>query len=178
MIQAPVNWTAIGAMGELIGAVGVMITVVYLAFQVRQNTRSVRGSVYDSLATSLEHLNRPLVENADLARALGAVTEDWGTASEDDRSRVVHFYSAAFKLFENVHYQYSQGLIEDELWKGWQNLMLTYFWSPGVQVWWPTRRGAYSVSFARFLEASDPRMPLATPGLMSHIRSDMRERRG
>jgi hypothetical protein len=173
MMQTPVNWTAIGAVGELIGAFGVMITVVYLALQVRQNTRSVRGSVYDSLATSLEHLNRPLVENGDLARALGAVTENWASASEVDRSRIVHFYSAAFKLFENVHYQWSQGLIEDELWKGWKRLMLTYFWSPGVQAWWPTRRGAYSETFGRYLEGTEPRMPLSPPGLMSHIRSDI-----
>jgi hypothetical protein len=170
MIQTTVNWNAIGAMGELIGAVGVIISVVYLAVQVRQNTRSVRGAVYDSLATSLEHLNRPLVENADLARALSAVTEDWTTATEDDRARVVHFYSAAFKLFENVHYQHSQGLIEEELWKGWERLMLTYFWSPGVMTWWPTRRGAYSETFGRYLEATEPRMPLAPPGLMAHVR--------
>jgi hypothetical protein len=173
MIPSAIDWNAVGAIGELIGALGVMITVVYLALQVRGNTRSVRGSVYDSLATSLEHLNRPLVENADLARALAAVTENWSAASEDDRFRVVHFYSAAFKLFENVYYQWRQGLIEDELWQGWRRLMLTYFWSPGVQMWWPTRRGAYAESFARFLEQSERGMPLATPGLMAHIRSDI-----
>lgn len=178
MIETPINWTAVGAVGELIGAIGVMITVVYLALQVRQNTRSVRGSVHDSLAASLEHLNRPLVENGDLARALGKVTEDWYAASEEDRARVVHFYSAAFKLFENVHYQHSQGLIEDELWEGWERWMLTYFWAPGVQVWWPTRRGAYSETFARFLETSEPGMPMATPGLMAHIRSDVDRGKG
>jgi hypothetical protein len=51
--------------------------------------------------------------------------------------------------------------------------MLPYFWSPGVQMWWPTRRGAYAESFARFLEQSERGMPLATPGLMAHIRSDI-----
>ena len=174
MIQGSVDWTAIGAVGELVGAIGVIVTVVYLTLQVQQNTKSVRGAVYDSLATSLEHLNRPLVENADLARALAAVTEDWEGSSLDDRARVVHFYSAAFKLFENVHYQHTQRLIEDELWHGWRRLMLTYFWSPGVQAWWPTRRGAYAETFARYLEGTEPRMPLSPPGLMSHIRSDIR----
>lgn len=171
MIQGTVDWQAVGAIGELLGAVGVMITLVYLTLQVRQNTRSVKASVYDSLATSLEHLNRPLVQNGDLALALAAVTEDWQAASEQDRARVVHFYSAAFKLFENVHYQYSQGLIDKDLWCGWERLMLTYFWSPGVQSWWPMRRGAYSEAFGRFLEQTTPSMPLAPPGLMAHCRS-------
>ena len=112
-----------------------------------------------------------LVQDGDLALALGAVTEDWQAASTKDRARVVFFYVAAFKLFENVHYQYSQGLIDKDLWCGWQRLMLTYFWSPGVQAWWPMRRGAYSGAFAEFLESSRPKMPLAPPGLMAHVRS-------
>ncbi len=47
---------------------------------------------------------------------------------------------------------------------------LTCFWSPGVMAWWPTRRGACSETFASYLEATEPRMPLAPPGLMAHVR--------
>jgi hypothetical protein len=35
------NWEAIGAVGEIVGAIAVVVTVGYLAFQIRQNTRSV-----------------------------------------------------------------------------------------------------------------------------------------
>ena len=36
------NWEAIGAVGEVVGAAGVIASLVYLAVQIRQNTRSVR----------------------------------------------------------------------------------------------------------------------------------------
>ena len=32
------NWGAIGAIGEVIGAAGVILTLVYLAYQIKQNT--------------------------------------------------------------------------------------------------------------------------------------------
>ena len=38
------NWEAIGATGEIIGAVGVIVTLVYLAIQIRQNTASLKSS--------------------------------------------------------------------------------------------------------------------------------------
>jgi len=36
------NWEAIGAIGEVLGALGVIVTLVYLAFQIRQNTSALK----------------------------------------------------------------------------------------------------------------------------------------
>ncbi len=37
------NWEAIGAIGEIIGAMAVFLTLVYLALQIRQNTKAVQA---------------------------------------------------------------------------------------------------------------------------------------
>ncbi len=34
----------IGAVGEIIGAAGVIVTLIYLAFQIRLNTKAIPGS--------------------------------------------------------------------------------------------------------------------------------------
>ena len=36
------NWEATGAIGEVVGAAGVIASLMYLAVQIRQNTKSVR----------------------------------------------------------------------------------------------------------------------------------------
>jgi hypothetical protein len=56
-----VNWTAIGAIGEILGAAGVIITLIYLARQVRQNTRATRLSTSHSIASAARDWNRPLL---------------------------------------------------------------------------------------------------------------------
>jgi hypothetical protein len=43
-----VNWGAIGAMGELVGALGVIVSLGYLGVQIRQNAQSVRAASYQA----------------------------------------------------------------------------------------------------------------------------------
>jgi hypothetical protein len=42
------NWEALGAIGETVGAVAVVVTLGYLAVQIRRNTRWLRASIADS----------------------------------------------------------------------------------------------------------------------------------
>lgn len=44
----------------MIGAIGVIVTLGYLAFQVRQNTRAVRAQTYDSFVTQFRNWNEPM----------------------------------------------------------------------------------------------------------------------
>jgi len=43
------NWEAVGAVGEILGAIAVLITLGYLAVQIRQNTRAMKTSALSSL---------------------------------------------------------------------------------------------------------------------------------
>ena len=43
--EGPMNWEAIGAVGETVGGIGVIVTLIYLAIQVRQNTRNIHDNV-------------------------------------------------------------------------------------------------------------------------------------
>ena len=42
------NWDAIGALAELVGAIGVIASLAYLASQIRQNTNAMRGTAHES----------------------------------------------------------------------------------------------------------------------------------
>ena len=49
-------WEAIGAIGKIVGA-AVVITLIYLAIQMRQNTASVKASAFQVWA-GIGHLQR------------------------------------------------------------------------------------------------------------------------
>jgi hypothetical protein len=50
------NWDAIGAIGEIVGAIAVLATLIYLAIQIRQNSAIQRAQTHQQLA--LERVNR------------------------------------------------------------------------------------------------------------------------
>jgi hypothetical protein len=73
----------VNALAQLIAAMGVMASLFYLAAQIRQNTRSTRAVVVDSLAHSLVTLLAQHTQNRELLRAFSVVIENWQTASQD-----------------------------------------------------------------------------------------------
>ena len=71
------NWDAVGAIAELAGAMGVILSLVYLAVQIRQNTgqmerteRAARGTAYQDLLTNLQSYLSPVAADAGLAEIL------------------------------------------------------------------------------------------------------------
>lgn len=147
---------AINAVAQLIAAIGVIVSLFYLAAQIRQNTRSMRAVVVDSLAHSLVDLLGPQAQNPESLRAFSAVTENWDVASEEDRARAVPFMFATFKLFENAWFQQRQGTLDWQQWEGWDAYIRIYYHRPGVKAWWTMRRAAFAAGFRDYLEKSQP----------------------
>jgi len=51
------NWEALGAIGELVGAVSVLLTLIYLARQIKENTKVQTISAYSSMMDGFEALH-------------------------------------------------------------------------------------------------------------------------
>ena len=61
------NWDAIGAIGEVVGGVAVIATLLYLAVQIRQNARSVRNAASLSVNEGLAEINRRVSNDPEFA---------------------------------------------------------------------------------------------------------------
>jgi hypothetical protein len=59
------NWNAVGAIAETLGAVAVFLTLVYLSLQIRQNTRAVKSSAVDASINSAMSVRSELAHDAD-----------------------------------------------------------------------------------------------------------------
>lgn len=112
----------LGALGELLGAVGVIATLIYLAIQVGQNTRSLdesrKLSVAQAYQVRAEMGQNVLNSQAEspLAAAIYMKLEDDGleALNAEERWRLTRYSIAEFLRFDNVHFQYERGFIDDE----------------------------------------------------------------
>ena len=146
----------INAIAQLIAAIGVIGSLFYLAVQIRQNTRSQRSVVVDSLTSSLIQLLGPQAADPELMRAWASVIEDWEQATEQDRLRAMPMIFSVFKLFENAWFQRRQGTLDPEQWEGWDVYIRMYYHRPGARTWWQLRRGAFAHGFRNYVEATQP----------------------
>lgn len=150
------NWEALGSISELVGAAGVIASLIYVGLQVRQNTRSMRAATYDSLVRSNGDWLAPVIQDAELAANFELAVSDWSGVEEAQRPRVMYLLTQLFRHWENAFFQQQQGTLAPSLWATWRVIILSYFHQPGIQDWWQLRRNAYSTEFREFLEASSP----------------------
>ena len=64
------NWEAIGAIGEVLGAMAVLLTLIYLIAQVKQNTASVATATYESMMSGITDINLVVSGNSELTSIL------------------------------------------------------------------------------------------------------------
>jgi hypothetical protein len=79
------NWEAIGAMGETIGALAVLITLVYLALQIRQNTHQIRVSATQDSIHLWNSLGQTILSNPDTAELIEKGNNDLSELSPEER---------------------------------------------------------------------------------------------
>ena len=64
------SWEAIGAMGSLLGAISVLLTHLYLAKQIKENSKLLTTSVYQTAVDGYNEMASMFLENPELARNL------------------------------------------------------------------------------------------------------------
>ena len=152
----------LGALGELLGAIGVIVTLVYLAVQVRQNTRSLDASQRLALAQTYQMrsdaLQGMLVQAA--ASEIGGIIakltqagypEDLSALdalSSDERARFRQWHIAQIAHWDNMHYQYQQGFLNEEYYSDEFVVRVTRLWP----VWQALGIKAGRTSFVEELE--------------------------
>ena len=149
------NLQVLVALAEIVSAFAVTLTLIALIVSIRQNTRSQKALVVDSLAAAITSINVPAMEFHLLGSALSKATSDWGSASREERIIAHYFLFSFFKLLENAWYQQKAGILDQAQWLGWERLLRKYYHADGVRrVWWPGRKHAYSPEFQKFLSGT------------------------
>jgi hypothetical protein len=146
------NWDALGAISETIGAVAVIITLIYLAVQIRQNTRAMQTASHHAVTDSLNQGNLAVAQDADLAQIMVTGLADRGCLTEAERQRFDFLMLAYFHVFDSLFYSAKSGTGERNLLhaeeKGFAHLMS----SQGVYDWWNDNPYAFSPEFRSYME--------------------------
>ena len=153
---------ALANIGEFVSSLAVLISLVYLAIQIRKSTETARMSTYQAIVSDFGAANQALASSPELAGIYVEALENYDKLEPNDRARMSQMFYMTFRYFENMFYQHQKGYLEEDVWTGWARLMVTYFHRPGFQAWWRLRRDVFSGSFVQFLESAGSELTVAS----------------
>jgi hypothetical protein len=142
----------LGNIGELVAAVGVIVSLIYLAFQIRQNTRSVKINTFQALAASRTEFAGAVVENPEVSTLLFAGLRDYEALQRDDRTKFAFLIYKLLAGIENQLFQYGQGELPTDQFEHIRSVIRWYARWPGFHAWWKDHPIAFGDTLTEFVE--------------------------
>ena len=143
---------ALGNIGDFIGGFGVIVTIVYLAIQIRSNTESNRTNAYQAVVQNISSWTTTVAIDPEITRIINIGALDRSKLSLDERSHFDLLYTSLFRHYENIHFQYTSGAIGDQSWLGWESRIRGTIEPPGIAEVWQDQRLAFSPRFRKWMD--------------------------
>ena len=145
------DWDAIGAIGEIVGATAVVLSLFYVGLQVRQSATAVRGQTYESLSASAIDVTMQMTADMDLSLAMrSAMLGEEVHSDQDFRVGVtIHCYT---RIAATAHYQHELGLLDGEQLKNLTATNVVHLSSPIGKRYWNSNKQLFSRSFVSYIE--------------------------
>lgn len=152
------TFETLGNLGDFIGGIAVIVSLAYLALQIRQNTRMLRASALSATTQTYISFNQLLGSDPLAARVFQVGLEDFSALTETEQRQFLNLMRAAIISYEHVYQNFDAGLIEAEVWERYLREAKRLVEIPHVGAWWQARKHAYTDSFVEMLDAA-PSVP-------------------
>lgn len=145
------DWDAIGAIGEIVGALAVVISLVYLGAQIRNQNRESRSAAVREI---LEGFRTEIsaFRNSDLAELLKRGGQEFEALSDTEKIQFIAMIQGPFRLWEEAYLQYEDDRLSKQLWNGIHAQMRDFFSMKGTQKVWELRAHTYSEDFQAYVD--------------------------
>ena len=149
------EWAAIAALAEAIGATAVVASLIYLALQIRSGAKAFRTEYRDAAMRSMMEWSHHVMGDKDLPWIFQRGCRDFQSLDERDRARLVHTMYSFFKVYENMYLHHLDGVIGRDLWEANCSVLATYSSQPGARYFLSLREKAYDPRFLEMLKTLD-----------------------
>ena len=148
------DWNMVGAIGETLGAVGVIVTLVYLAGQLRQNTKALRTSANRAYQERTDSYWDFQAQHASVLSPILANQTPYDELTTEQVMILDSMMMKAFNLFQMIFLQHRAGAMGEEEFRGSKDGFGRAFQAPLMRESWK-RLGpmmAFADGFRAFMD--------------------------
>ncbi len=133
------NWEAIGAIGEIVGAAAVFISLVYLAGQIRNQNRESRVSAMHDISVGFRDAILPMATE-DMASIFVKANEDYDSLTDVEAQRIIIIMGQFFRTWEEAFIQHQEGRLDERSWNAIMKYYIKILGAPAVKRAWDLRK--------------------------------------
>jgi hypothetical protein len=147
------NWEMLAAIGQLAAVCIGIPSIIYLAVQIREQTKERRQSAVHALTEQWGDLTCALHDSAELSEIYLRGLQSFANLEPVSKLRFSSFFNRFLNHFEAMSFAHSEGLLSASAWGKIERTISDLIAYPGVQEWWKERRHWHTEEFGRIVDA-------------------------
>jgi hypothetical protein len=147
-----INWDAFGAIAEALGALAVILSVLYLATQIRSQTREARLSATRDLSTEFRQVLESIALDHEYSEIYQAGIYDYEGLADNDRMRVSYMLRSFLLICEQQYLHTKHGSIDTIFMDSSERVFREFLKAPGVQQFWRLSKHSFNDDFRTYID--------------------------
>jgi len=146
------NWEIIGVVAEILGATGVIISLAYLALQIKAQNKESQLAAEIEMTSQWQAFLGDLAVNTQLAGVYEKGIRDLESLNPTEHVQFSTHVNRVFRSYESMYRQNRSGRLDSELWDGINNSISEFSKTAGIRAWWPSRAHWFGSGFRQHVQ--------------------------
>jgi len=147
------NWEAVSGIAEIVGAVVVVVSLIYVGVQVRQNTSATRYQATQNLIAGMSDAHFLISSDGELAAIMRRGGYNRSSLTDDEQLRYNMWLFSLFNQYDFAFHQFRAGELDENIWGKLEYEVPQWISSlPGVREWWDQDKIRMSKDFVDYIE--------------------------
>jgi len=142
----------LGNVGEFVGSIVIVVTLIYLAVQIRQNNQALRANFEGQSLSRSYDLQLRYASDRQVAEWWARGADEFAELDSVDQQRLIVWEFAAIELWWTNYLARKRGFVSDEYWHHQLELFKIFGNREAVKAAWRLLRPGYSDEFRQLLD--------------------------
>ena len=143
------NWEAIGASAEIFGVAMILVSLIYVAVQIRQSNKFAKADAEREVLQNWMHALDSLVADAPTTEAFLRGLADFDSLNSVEKTRLSYKLVELCTAHHSMALMAKKGLVDQDFILSMENVIFSYILTPGGRTWW-NLHGPFLASFDEF----------------------------
>ncbi len=140
-----------GALGELIGGVAIIVSLIYVGLQVRQGTKATYAATSQSFSAQYSGIMLKLAE-AEVREVYWKGLAGLKNLQGSENVAFMALMASIFRMYETFYFEQVAGRFKSNMFDSWMTQLVDLFGNDGVREYCDMRKHNFSIEFVSFVE--------------------------